>query len=132
MDQSEQQTQGARSLWFGILAAPIAWFLHLSFGWALAEMGCPLGVTRILTIGSTPVYLINLLVIGATGIAMGASAFGGLTAYRFYSNSGANERVRFMGMFGMLFTALFVLAIILSTLPAFILPPCTAGMDVGV
>jgi hypothetical protein len=115
-----------RALWFGLLGAPIAWFVHFLAIWAIAEWGCLAGWGRFAILGlDVVVALVGIAAILALPI-VAAAAF---TAWRNWRRAGASptgrdSRSGFMGIGGIALGALFWTLIILETIPAFVLRPC--------
>jgi hypothetical protein len=105
-------------LWIGILAGPVAWALDEVIGYSVTHHECSTGHR----------FLLHLLTVGAlilTGFGFMSSwnVFQGLS-----SGSGANgialHRSRFMAKAGMLLSACFLLVIIATAIPKWMLSPC--------
>lgn len=125
---------GSRALWFGLTAAPLAWSLHLLFSTALVGHDCyphqhPL--VEPLWQGLRPV----LLGICVAGIALALA--GGVVAWRSWQRTRHEQpdsahqlldrgegRTRFMGMSGMIVSALFMIALAFGTAAFLMVPLC--------
>ena len=109
-------------LWFGTAGAAVAWFVHLNLAYMLVPFTCALG-------GRTLLYIATVLLAGVA-IAAGVVAWG---QWRQMSEEergnlvGEMEGSRqgFMLYSGLLASGVFLLAILLATLPIFFLNPCT-------
>ncbi|MEO8126069.1 MAG: hypothetical protein ABJF23_12225 [Bryobacteraceae bacterium] len=125
---------GVIPLWFGLGAAPLAWALQLLSSTALAGRDCfphqnPLAEPFFP--GLWPV----LLAISCTGITLAVA--GGGVAWRNWRKTrdelpgsahhlldGGEGRTRFMGLSGMIASALFLIALIFGTAALFMVPLC--------
>lgn len=106
--------------WFATLGAPVAWILHLSLTYPLTAFLCENGWTYVLHIISA-----------VTGLMAVAA---GLVAYLRYRRLPEQEREGlsregsrrgFMLYLGSLLSLLFLLGIILATIPILVLDPCS-------
>ncbi|HET7586275.1 MAG TPA: hypothetical protein VFK13_15290 [Gemmatimonadaceae bacterium] len=118
--------RGRRSvrLWFGFLGAPAAWTVHLLTSYTVHALGCRAGVGSALRW-----WLIGLtLVCAAVATAAGVVGYG--TWRRTHQGPlGAQSppagAAAFVGLAGVLLSAVFVLGILLGGLvPAIALPLC--------
>ena len=133
MDEAQTPLPRTASLWFGMVGAAIAWALHFYLIWAVTEMGCRLGVGRSDIAG---VSVIDALVLLMTLVGGAVIVAAGLTAYRNWrAVSGGtlddNEvqgrsagRASFMSILGMAFAVIFMVVVIYTTVPVFVLPTC--------
>jgi hypothetical protein len=112
------ERRGLLSLWAGVLAGPIAFFLNLQITYMLATLKC----------GDATVWL-HLTAVGTLALALA----GGALAWRDWRRTGGGEvgdgegaipRSRFMSVLGMMTGALFALIIVAQWIPTFILGPC--------
>lgn len=122
------------ALFFGLAAAPFAWNAQLLVGVALSAHACyPRDVPLALPIWSNLWWI--LLIIDAVGIVLAIA--GGLVAFaswrRTFSEAPGSAhqlldtgegRTRFLAMFGLLTSVLFVLAILFGTAANFVIPLC--------
>jgi hypothetical protein len=107
-----------RSLWAGVLVAPVAWALHLLIAYALSNTACATPGTWVLA--------------AVTGGAFAASLGGGYVAWRMRSSlphepeeaSDSLGRARFMANGGLILSALFAGAIAAQAIPLALLRPC--------
>lgn len=123
-------------LWFGLFGAPAAWSIQLLVNYPLAAHSCyprnvPLSAP---TFGGlwTALIAVNVLMLLATVAAGAAAAIIWRQARDRPSGTHAPlesdaGRVRFMGYAGMLVSGLFLLAVLMSALPLFIVPVCSHG-----
>ncbi len=144
--------QHSSALWFGFLGGPLAWSTQELSSYAFSAYACAPHMT-LLSEPALPglVLLLILIALVAAAIAL-ASGFVALKAWRGAATSdedhhetphggdlqhvahrggdvAANQRtgrVRFMALAGILFSSLFLLAILLNAVPLFTLNFCTA------
>jgi hypothetical protein len=120
-------------IWYGLLAPPLAWMIQSSIAWFIVGRTCAdfdpsWGV---LAAGGVRVLL------GAIGVAAFIAAalalFGSLGAWREASRPGEDVSVtdaegrrvpEYLSILGVLMSALFLLAIVWTTIPAVWLPMC--------
>ncbi|HXH12048.1 MAG TPA: hypothetical protein VNP04_20065 [Alphaproteobacteria bacterium] len=113
------EPRGIALLWIGVLAGPLAWFLHQQVSYVLATLRCSDAAMLVLHVATAMALLIAL---AGGGIAWTSwrrtdgewSARGG----------GTVARSRFMALGGLLLSALFFLVIVAQGLPNFFLSPC--------
>jgi hypothetical protein len=118
--QEESASQGSLlSLWAGVLLAPLAFLSALQANYTLTQKLCPGGRMSLLHLAT-----LLFLLITATGI---------LIAWRNWQRAGkgvpdeSEERQsweRFMGVVGMLISALSFLLIVAQLIPQFFFNPC--------
>jgi hypothetical protein len=113
-------------LWFGLLAAPLAWGAQLVLGYGSEETTCSspgrsetvagLELEQFVTAVSVVAALVALAgLIAAVGTALAAPS------------DDALGRIGFMARGGILVSAVFLGAILLAGAAAFALSPCEAG-----
>lgn len=121
-----------RSLWFGLLAGPIVWSIYFIVGYGATEYVCKLGLLEFRILG---LAAISAIIVGLTLIALLITLYAGFLAYRNWQRVGKDasegppshrpeENTQFMAQAGMLLSGLFTLIILLTGIPAFVLPPC--------
>jgi hypothetical protein len=116
-----------RALWFGLLAAPLAWSVQLVAGYALSAQSCfPGGVPRAEPIAGGVGILVVLigmmeLVVGIGGLLVAVSSW---RAGRRGPDDEVGSRVRFMALGGILMSAVFVAGIVMATISPFLIGPC--------
>ena len=109
-------------LWFGTLGAAVAWFTHLIVVYVLVPVTCAVS-------GPGAMIVASLLL---SGIAAAA----GVVAWQSWREMSAEERGDLVGEMegsrkgfmlygGLLASGVFLLAILLATIPIFFLNPCT-------
>lgn len=116
-----------RRLWFGVLAAPVAWSLHEVVGYTTVGQGCVLG-RETLTAGSW------MLFIGVSLACMGLAAAGGWAAWASFRRSTGHPvpvwrtegwgRAELMGAFGTLLSAILLLNMLMFSVAPLFLDPC--------
>jgi hypothetical protein len=97
------------SLWFGLLAGPLAWTLHELLSYAMVTLACANNagfVLHIVTLGA--------LALAATGVYVAVRAYGTQPA----------EEVRFVSAAGALVSGVFVFAILMEAIPNAVVSPC--------
>jgi hypothetical protein len=101
------------ALWFGVLAPPLAWGVHLVLGDLIFELGCSPGVggARILGLSLETWALIETAVAGLVVAAAGAMAHAAWRRLRTISNGTAWNRAHAMALAG-IGSALIYLALI--------------------
>jgi hypothetical protein len=106
--------------WTGLLAAPAAWALQMQVGYTLVPWVC-----------AHDAQAVSLHVI--TVVALLLSAAGAFISWRSWRKAGqewprdeggAVGRSRFMGVLGLLTSAIFFLLILMQGVASFILHPC--------
>ncbi|MGH2757585.1 MAG: hypothetical protein ACRDI3_07335 [Actinomycetota bacterium] len=122
--RSEEKRQSA-ALWFGVLAGPIAWVVHVAAGYILEDTACSPASSSptILGIEIVPLYLVMTSVLAAV------TAAAGLVAYRCKGriaviDTVASERARWMAWAGVLVSTLFFVIIGLAFASISILESC--------
>jgi hypothetical protein len=114
-----------RTLWFGLLGAPVAWFVHFLAIWAIAEWGCLAGWGRFTILGLDTIAVLLAI---ATMLVLPIMAVASIIAWRNW-RAGASEAERdswrvYMGLGGGILGVLFGTLVVLETIPAFVLMPC--------
>lgn len=124
---TRRETSGSALLWFGLLAAPIAWITQLIVNYSLEEwFACSPGTQTegtILGMGVETVALLVSAILGAVAVAGAAAAFG---CYRRAPNSDdpSGRRIRWMGLAGVMNSILYVVVIAVSFGPPLLLDIC--------
>lgn len=120
------------SLFYSLLAGPVWWFAHFLLVWAMAEFGCRINFINLELI--TPAN-IQLFVVVTTAIALLAVMSGGVVAYGGWRRLQAHEnewvgedRLRFLILFALLLSGLFLFSIIFTATPAFFLDICDQAL----
>jgi len=111
-----------KNLWFAVLAPGTAWFIHLVVTYILVPWTCTAGGRG--------------LMIGGSAVLGAVTVFAGWTAWLLWRRLDRAEResvlermegsrTGFMVFAGLLFSGIFLLAIILGTIPLFFIDPCS-------
>ncbi len=111
-------------LWFIALGPAFFWFAHLNINYILVPISCAIG-------GRIFMYIASI-VLGGLTIATGLKAWGMWQGLSDEERSGVidemeGSRRNFMIYTGLLSSGVFLLAIILATIPTLFLNPCTMG-----
>jgi hypothetical protein len=116
----------SKALWFGLLAAPVAWMTQLVATYSLEEwFACAPATTdrgQILGIGVRPFALGITVVLGAVALAGGVVAMRSLRAAR--TSQDPAGRAHWMAYAGILNTALYLIIILANVAPPLILQVC--------
>lgn len=121
LNQPEEEPTGFR-LWFGTLGAAAAWFTHLIVVYVLVPVVCAVSGPGAMLV--------------ASGLLSGIAAAAGVVAWQSWRQLNVEERGDLVGEMegsrkgfmlyaGLLASGVFLLAILLATLPIFFLNPCT-------
>jgi hypothetical protein len=117
-----------RGLWFGLLAAPLAWTIHEVAGYALAGSGCHVARTHL------PSWS-WLGLLGVSALAAGLASWGGLVALRELRRAAGpvgsarvdgRHRAEFMAAAGVLVSALLLLNIVMFAVMPLLVDRCRA------
>lgn len=111
---------GIGRLWFGILAGPVAWMLHLGINHALVSWSC--GVAHPLAF-----HLVTLvtLALSLAGLGVARRSHQRLGQESTDDSAGdVHDRSRFMTLGGLALSAFFTLVIVAQWLPTLLLDPC--------
>jgi hypothetical protein len=121
-------------LWFGITAAPLAWYLQMLSGAALSGHDCYPHERPLAEPIWQNVWTI-LLIISIVAVIIAVS--GGAAAWRSWQQTHqelpdsahglltrGEDRTRFMAMSGLLTSALFLIGLLFSTAALFMVPLC--------
>lgn len=104
-------------LWTAVLLAPIAWAAHLTVGYALATLNCDAS--------SLPLHAMTAV---ALTLAAAGGALGWSLTRQLHDGPGIDEarleRRRFMAGGGIILSLLFGFAILVQSMPVFLLRPC--------
>lgn len=132
-----RQTVRPRSLWFGLFGGPAAWSVQLLINYSVTAHFCypkniPLsepsfgGMWMIAAVVNALMLLVTLSA-GATAITSWRSARDEMVGSHNALLEDGTGRIRFMAYAGMLVSGLFLLALIMSAMPLFIVPACSYG-----
>jgi hypothetical protein len=124
---SGQLKRHERGLWYGVLAGPLGWLVHLLASYAMAALTCSRGWPGFTLFGWSGGQTIMLIFTLAVE-ALIASA--GWTAYhdwmRFPARPGwrGNGFERWMAFSGVLLSGMFFVAVLFAGFPLVALRPC--------
>lgn len=111
--------RGIAALWFGMLAGPVSWYLHLNVSYALVRKICESG----------DVWLLHL----TTLVTLLPAIAGVIVAWRSWRLLGkpvdavggsTSGRSRFMALGGMALSGFFALVLLVAWIPDFVIRPC--------
>lgn len=113
-------------VWFGILAAPIAWTVEHVFGYGWTEATCSPGGGS-----SVSAFHVGAVVLSAAGVLIGlAGLFAGigvLRATESHEDPPPGGRLRMLAAVAVTATPLFMMIMILSAVGALTLDACRPG-----
>jgi Co/Zn/Cd efflux system component len=110
------------ALWFGLFGAPVIWSIQLMLNYALVAHACYPASEPL----SAPVFGgLRATVLAASAVALVIALAAGATAWRSWrATRQEHHRTRFMALAGMLVSGLFLLGVIMNSIPLFIMQPC--------
>lgn len=114
---------GIGELWFGLLAGPAAWLVHLNVSYALVRYVCASGSGWLLHLGT-----LAMLALAAAGVLVALRSWRRIDEPTVTGGAGTLGRTRFMALGGMALSGFFLLVILLAWLPDLILSPCVPGL----
>ena len=127
----------SRWLWFALFGGPAAWSVQLLVNYPLAAHSCYPGSVPLTTptfgglwtalVAVNVLMLLTTLAAGTTAIVIWRRARDRTASSHDPVLEDAGGRVRFMAYSGMLVSGLFLLAVLMSAFPLFIVPMCTYG-----
>ncbi len=118
MNKEQQSSQSDGLEWFGMLIGPIAWLTQFLINYVLVRFEC----IHQNKIAVHVVHFTFLLLVIAGGIV--SWVYWTKTRQEFSESEKMSARPHFMAMIGILSSILFSLAIIMQTIPGFLLNPC--------
>jgi hypothetical protein len=121
------------TLGYGILAGPIMWAVHFVLVYMVAEFGCRANFVNLTYFSPDG---IRTFIFGVTVVFVLGVASGGIIAYRSWNtlqnngegDSPRNERTQFLVKMGLFLSALFILSIIFTAMPAFFTNACDRAL----
>jgi hypothetical protein len=132
-DVTRAETRQSLLLWFGVLAAPLAWTAQVIIAPDLAEILCYPGAAGS---GRGNVWGIGLEVflVGVTAVATAVAALGVAVSVACWRRLLASDdatparRATWMALSGILVSALFLIAIMVGFIPMVFLESCTPSL----
>jgi hypothetical protein len=118
-----EPTVGRLTLWFGVLAPPLAWAVQLFLDYYLSSLACNPGFTWVRWFSSST---FTVLIIVVTLLLALIALAAGIVSWRIWRRqgvevqetvAGAAGRLPFMALGGMAMSGLFLLLIVLSGVP---------------
>lgn len=111
--------RGIVALWFGFLAGPAAWFLHLNVSYSVIRYICSSGAMWLLHLAS-----LFTLVLAAAGVWVAWRSWQRIGEPDETSGAGTLGRTRFLALGGIGMSAFFLAIILMAWIPDFLLHPC--------
>ena len=125
---SRRESVGSWRLWFGVLAAPIAWVVELLANYSLEEWFACAPSTRsrgeVMGLGVDTVALIITSVLAAVAVAGLLVSLGCRRALRASTEGNTDQRARWMALAGIFNSALYLVIILVSFGPPVLLDVC--------
>jgi hypothetical protein len=123
------ETKGSWRLWFAVLGSPVAWAGGLVVNYSLGEVfACSPSARHPGQMLGLPVHTVALIVTSAMGVVAAASGLAAFSCWRRLRQAGAGDerldRARWMAVAGMIEVVLFLPAILLGFVPAFLIHAC--------
>lgn len=115
--------RGIVALWFGLLAGPLAWFLHLNVSYSLVRLICLQGGRGLIEIAT-----LTSLLLAAAGVWVALRSWRRIGRPEVTTGSGSFGRSRFMAAGGLGLSGFFFLVILVAWLPGLFLNPCPGGL----
>ncbi|MGE5178317.1 MAG: hypothetical protein ACM3PF_04400 [Bacteroidota bacterium] len=106
-----------RSLWFGLLAGPVAWAVQLPLVYTLAVWSCD-------RVGFAWLHVVSILCLVAAGLGAWVSSVN-LRSLAEPGQASPDAR-RLMSLLGVMTGALFAIVVLCSWYAVFLLSPCPA------
>lgn len=118
------------ALWFGVLGGPIAWIVHVVFGYILEDTACSpaSGSEAILGIGIVPLFSMMTAVLAAVTALAGAVAYRCLGRMQGGTGTVAEQRARWMARAGIIVSVLFFVIIVFAFASFAILSVCEVSL----
>ena len=108
-------------LWFGVLAAPIAWTLQHIFGFGLTQATCNVGGSPLPLDGWTLAATIVATIVALLG---GAAAVAAYLATRDAGTEIPGARINFLATTGIVIAPIFLAIVLMSGISVLVLPEC--------
>ncbi len=128
MTEESRNGNGQRRYWFVLLAGPVSFSVLFLAVYLLNELSCNLGYLLAPLAGLTVSAVISLLL---TAVALAIIAYAGFLAYAIRGRrrnggppEGKSDNTYFIGLFGLLSNALFVLLTLAIGAAVLFLRPC--------
>jgi amino acid permease len=125
-DVSQREARGSAALWFGVLAGPAAWSIQVLIGYSAEEIACSSGsqTDELAGIGiETLIIAVNAALTAITFIAL-------VVSFRRYQHDRRGDpttgaRATWMGLAGVMVSALFLVVLVSGFAPMLFLTTCT-------
>lgn len=114
-----EDPRGLAVLWFGLLAGPIGWFLHLNVSYSLVRLICRTGETWLLHVAT-----LTTLALAALGVWVAWRSWLRIGRPVTTLGGGKPGRVGFMALGGIAISGFFLVVILLAWLPSLMLNGC--------
>lgn len=111
--------RGILALWFGLLAGPAAWYLHLNVSYGLVRLICLHGNSWLLHLTT-----LAMVALAAAGAWVAWGNWRRIGEPEITTGPGTLGRTRFMALGGLMMSGFFLAIILLAWIPDFLLDPC--------
>lgn len=122
-----------RRLWFGFVAAPLAWAVDGAASWAITWLACYAGPQQMAGLGNTGIRAV-LIVITLSLLAITLAAgfvsyrnWQALSEHRNFIYAEARGREEFMALTGVFSSIFFTFGIVLIAIPQIFINVCTTA-----
>ena len=119
MQQTIRRGESSGSLWWTMIAGPLAWAVDLAFSYVLAQHSCSTGHHYVLHVITAVCFLIAL-----SGFVTGVAEYRALPQEAREEGPRPIDRAHFQALFGIVFSLAFAMVIIAGAVPRWILSPC--------
>lgn len=117
--EAEAHPTNTFAQWYGVLAAPLAWAMQLQANYSLVPHACQTGDMKWLYVSSA-----SFLLLALSALVIGAWDWRKARRRSPVSREDADARSSWVGLLGMLVSALFLLVIIAQAIPTLFFSPC--------
>lgn len=119
LQQTVQRGQAPGTLWWCMVAGPVAWAADLGFSYVLTQHACSPGHHYVLHLITIVCFLLAL-----TGAAAGYTEYNRLPREANDHGPRPLDRAYFQVLFGIVFSVAFAIVVIAGAVPRWILSPC--------
>jgi hypothetical protein len=138
-NEKEQKTgRGMRGAWWSLAGGTATWAVHLAAVYALTSLACERGLLMGQVAGLPALHLAVTVITAAAAAAIGICLWGAHGAWRHAhrqqdapAGSGAgvlavaeHDGWALLALLALLLNTLFLVAVLVTLLPAFVVPPC--------
>src|SRR5581483_4469607 len=111
----QSSPRGVATLWAGVLAGPIVWALDETISYSLVQWTC----------GSRHTFVLHTITLLSLAMITGGAAL----SWRAWSRASGErtpktERTRFLALLGLVTSALFIVVVLATAIPRWVLDAC--------